>query len=313
VPRRIVYLFIDDKLASVAVQDLGRIGIWSRELRFGEPGDAREGAAELEDHGFGTLWVPGGLDGPLLELCAGQLAATRRVAIATGILNVFGHDPADVARDHARFDSEHPGRFLLGIGVGHTKFLDAEAVARSRRPLAVISEYLDDLDRHAPSCSSPARVVAALAPRMVELARERTLGVHPYMVPVEHTAEVRAALGAGPLVATELSVVLGDDLAELRARARADLALYLQLPNYTRTWRRLGWGEDDLARSGSDRLVDALYALGDVDRIGERLQEHLAAGADHVCLRVVTGAPATGVDERLPRREWRELAALAAS
>ena len=292
------------------MEDLGRVGIWSRELRFGEAGDAREGAAELEDLGFGTLWIPGGYDGPLLEICADQLGATRRVAFATGILNVFGHDPADVAREHARIDEAFPDRFLLGIGVGHAKFLPGEAAERSRRPLSVISGYLDELDRLAPPGSSPARAVAALAPRMVQLARERTLGVHPYMVPVEHTAEVRAALGPEPLVATELSVVLGDDLAELRAPARADLALYLTLPNYTRTWTRLGYGEDDLAGKGSDRLVDAVYALGSVEQIGVRVREHLAAGADHVCLRVVTNNPMLGAGEPLPREAWRALAPL---
>jgi probable F420-dependent oxidoreductase len=294
------------------VNDLGTVGIWSRELRFGEAADMREGAAELEEMGFGTLWVPGGFDGPLLEICADQLGATRRVAVATGILNVFGHDPAAVAREHARIDQRFPGRFLLGIGIGHAKFLAPEAAERSRRPLEVIGEYLDELDRHAPAGTAPARAIAALAPRMVQLAGRRTLGIHPYMVPVEHTTEVRAALGAGPLVATELSVVLGSDLEDLRERARADLALYLTLPNYVRTWGRLGYGEDDLAGGGSDRLVDAIYALGSVDRVGERLREHLAAGADHVCLRVVTNAPMLGADEPLPRAEWRQLAPLAA-
>jgi probable F420-dependent oxidoreductase len=295
-----------------AMRDLGRVGIWSRELRFGEPGDMREGAAELEQLGFGTIWIPGGFDGPLLEICEDQLAATRETCVATGILNVFGHDPAAVARTHARIDERFPGRFLLGIGVGHAKFLTADAAERSRRPLAVIAEYLDALDRHAPAGAMPARAVAALAPRMVELAGERTLGIHPYMVPVAHTAEVRAALGDGPLVATELSVVLGDgtDAGDLRARARQDLELYLGLPNYVRTWTRLGYGGDDLAGGGSDRLVDAIYALGSVERVGERVREHLTAGADHVCLRVVTNAPMTGVDEPLPREQWRRLAAL---
>ena len=206
------------------MRDLGRVGIWSRELRFGESGDMREGAAELEQLGFGTLWIPGGFDGPLLEICGDQLGATRDVCVATGILNVFGHDPADVARDHARIDERFPGSFLLGIGVGHAKFLAAEAAERSRRPLEVIAGYLDALDRHAPAGTSPARAVAALAPRMVQLARERTLGIHPYMVPVEHTAEVRAALGEGPLVATELSVVLDDGTGETCERAPAPIS-----------------------------------------------------------------------------------------
>ena len=293
------------------MRDLGRLGIWSRELRFGESGDMREGAAELEQLGFGTIWIPGGFDGPLLEICGDQLGATRDICVATGILNVFGHDPAEVARDHARLDERFPERFLLGIGVGHAKFLSAEAAERSRRPLAVIAEYLDALDLHAPAGAAPARVVAALAPRMVQLARERTLGIHPYMVPVEHTAEVRSALGEGPLVATELSVVLDDGTGDdLRARARLDLELYLGLPNYVRTWTRLGYGGDDLAAGGSDRLVDAIYALGSVEQVGERVREHLAAGADHVCLRVVTNAPMSGAGETLPREQWRRLAAL---
>jgi probable F420-dependent oxidoreductase len=292
------------------VQDLGRLGIWSRELRFGEAAEMRSGAAELEQMGFGTLWVPGGFDGPLLEICADQLGATSSVAIATGILNVFGHDPADVAREQAEIDERFPGRFLLGIGVGHAKFLSPEAQEQSRRPLEVISRYIDELERHAPAATAPARVVAALAPRMVQLARERTLGVHPYMVPVSHTAQVRAALGDGPLVLTEQSVVIGTDLDGLRASARLDLALYLTLPNYVRTWGRLGYGADDLAGGGSDRLVDALYALGTVEQIGERVREHIAAGADHICLRVVTNAPMTGAGETLPRAAWRELSAL---
>jgi probable F420-dependent oxidoreductase len=294
----------------IGVQSLGRVGIWSRELRFGNAADARDASAELEELGYGTLWIPGGGGGDLLEVVADRLAATRQVAIATGILNVFGHDPADVARDHAAIDESHPGRFLLGIGIGHARFLDDEQAERSRHPLRLISGYIDDLERHAPPGSTPARCVAALAPKMVALSGERTLGVHPYMVPVEHTAWVRSALGADALVAPELTVSLGTSREEARERARADLGLYLGLPNYTRVWARFGYGDDDLANGGSDRLVDALYALGTVEQIGVRLREHLAAGADHVCLRVVTNAPMTGVDEALPREAWRALAPL---
>jgi probable F420-dependent oxidoreductase len=292
------------------MNELGRVGIWSRELRFGDPSEAREAAVELEELGFGTLWIPGGGgDGNLLPTIEDQLAATSDVVLATGILNVFGHDPEDVAREHARLDEEHPGRFLLGIGIGHARFLAPEAVARSRRPLAVISEYLDALERFAPAATAPARVVAALGPKMVALAGERTLGVHPYMVPVEHTAFVREALGPVPIVAPELSVVVGGDAAGARDRARTDLALYLELPNYVSVWQRLGYGDADLADGGSDRLVDALYAYGSIDQIAARIRQHHEAGADHVCLRVVTNAPMEGV-ERIPRPEWRELAPL---
>jgi probable F420-dependent oxidoreductase len=293
--------------------DLGRVGIWSRELRFGDRAEAREAVGELEELGFGTLWVPGGAgDDELLPVIGEQLSATRKVVFATGILNVFGHDPHDVARAHAQLDDSHPGRFLLGLGIGHAKFLDDESAARSRKPITVISEYLDELERAAPVGSSPARVVAALGPKMVQLAGERTLGVHPYMVPVEHTAFVRDLLGGLAVVAPELSVVLGGTLDETRARARVDLALYLQLPNYVTVWQRLGYGDADLLGGGSDRLVDALYAQGSVEQIGERVREHHDAGADHVCLRIVTNAPMTGV-ERIPREEWRQLAPLSSA
>jgi probable F420-dependent oxidoreductase len=290
------------------MNELGRVGIWSRELRFGDPSEAREAAVELEELGFGTLWIPGGGgDASLLPTIEDQLAATRDVVLATGILNVFGHEPADVALEHARLDAAYPGRFLLGIGIGHVAFLGPEAVERSRRPLAVISEYLDALEQATPPGTAPARVVAALGPKMVVLAGERTLGVHPYMVPVEHTISVRDALGPVPIVAPELSVVVGASGADARERARTDLALYLQLPNYVSVWQRLGYTEADLANGGSDRLVDALYAYGSLEQIASRIRQHREAGADHVCLRVVTNAPMEGV-ERIPLPEWRELA-----
>jgi probable F420-dependent oxidoreductase len=154
-------------------------------------------------------------------------------------------------------------------------------------------------------------VLAALAPKMLALAAERADGVHPYLVPVAHTRHVRAGVGPDALVAQELTVVLGDDEEDCRRRARADLAGYLALPNYTNTWRRLGYGDDDLSDGGSDRLVDALYAFGGLERIGERIGEYHAAGADHVCLRVVVDNPLES--EELPLAAWRELAGLVAA
>jgi probable F420-dependent oxidoreductase len=292
------------------VPDLGRIGIWGRELRFGERGAVLDAVAELESLGFGALWVPGGAGGPLLEVCADVLAATHEVPVATGILNFWWYDPADVARDHAAIDAAHPGRFLLGLGVGHVRFLDAESAARARRPLQATAEYLDALERHAPQGTDPARVLAALGPRMLELAGRRTLGTHPFMVPVAHTRRARETLGPGKLVAPELSVILETDITRARERAREEMTLYFGLPNYTNEWRRLGYTDEDLREPGSDRLVDDIYAYGALDAIAERIREHHEAGADHVCLRVVTNLPMTGVDEPLPREAWRELAAL---
>ena len=175
--------------------------------------------------------------------------------------------------------------------------------ARDQRPAA---KYLDALDGEAPTGPRPARVLAALGPKMVALAGERTLGVHLDLVPVEHTRLVCRALGADRLVAPELSVVLERDPPRAREIARKDLGVYFGLPNYTDSWRRLGFTDADLAAGGSDRLVDALYGWGSPEQIADRVREHHRAGADHVCLRVVTAHLDDAV--RLPRKEWRELA-----
>ena len=287
------------------MRPLGPIGIWSRQLRFGDPVEALEAAAELDELGFGALWIPD-VGGPVLDTAAALLGATRRAVVATGILNIWMHDPADVAAGQAGLERSHPGRFLLGLGIGHAPIVDAERPGRYRRPLATMRAYLDALDSHMTTAGQPARVLAALGPRMVALAGERTLGVHPYLVPVEHTALVRQVLGPDRLVAPELSVVLEPDHERGREIARNDIQLYLGLPNYTNAWRRLGFTDGDLTGGGSDRLIDALYAVGSAAQIVERTRAHREAGADHVCLRVITAHPDDA--ERLPRAEWRELA-----
>ncbi len=283
---------------------LGQYGIWARELRFGDPVEAVEAAAELEQLGFSALWIPGGGGGDVLDCAETMLRATTSATVATGILNVWAHEPADVAATEARLGVEHGGRFLLGLGVGHARFVDADAPDRYARPVETMIAYLDALDEHTPSATSPTRVLAALAPRMVAVAGQRTSGVHPYLTTVEHTHWVRGELGAGAIVAPALAVVLAGDPARARGEARLDLALYLTLPNYVRTWLRLGFTQADLADGGSDRLVDALYGLGSAEQVAERVHEHLNAGASHVCLRVVTNQL-----ERLAREEWRTLAA----
>jgi probable F420-dependent oxidoreductase len=174
-----------------------------------------------------------------------------------------------------------------------------------QRPLSVMAGYLDQLDAATPPVPVAERALAALGPKMLELARDRTAGVHPYLTTPEHTAYARGILGNGPLLAPELKVVLSSEPAEARAMARKRLATYFQLPNYTNNLRRLGYTEDDLADGWSDRLVDRLVAWGGLDRVGERIAEQRAAGADHVCLQVLTDDPAA-----LPRAEWRELATL---
>jgi probable F420-dependent oxidoreductase len=283
---------------------LGRFGIWSRELRFGDAAESVESAAELEQLGFGTLWIPGGAGGDILDTVETMLEATAAAVVATGILNVWMHDAAAVAEAHAALDEAHPGRFLLGLGISHAPLIDSDETGlRYAKPLETMTAYLDALDAHAPAGTRPQRVLAALAPKMVELAGRRTLGVHPYMVPVEHTRWVRGVLGDDRLVATELSVVLEPEVERARDEARLDLGLYLTLPNYVNTWRRFGFTETDFEAGGSNRLIDALYARGSAGEVADRVREHLDAGASHVCLRVVTNDL-----ERLPRTEWRELA-----
>ena len=286
---------------------LGPLGIWSRELRFGDPVQAVAAAGELEELGFDTLWVPD-VGGPVFGSVERLLAATRKVMVATGILNVWMHEPADVAAALRRIEAEFPGRFLLGLGISHAPIVDDGHPGRYAAPLSTMRAYLDELDAAAPAGSRPRRVLAALAPKMMALASERALGIHPYLVPVSHTRLARRALGDDALIAQEVTVIIEPDAGKSRLLARHDLETYLGLPNYTNTWRRLGFGDADLAGGGSDELVDALYAWGTVAQIAARIAEYRDAGADHVCLRVAYGGP-----ERLPLPEWRQLAALARS
>ncbi len=269
--------------------DLGEVGVWSAGLRRHEDrAEVAEAARELEALGYGALWFPGSAGGPVLDVAAELLDATGKVVVATGILNVWGHDPAEVAAGFAGLEENWPGRFLLGLGVGHPS-----NAPDYRRPLAKMRSFLDALE----SVPREARVLAALRPRMLELARARSAGAHPYFVPVEHTRRAREALGPR-LLAPEQAVVLESDPGRARAIARAHVERYLGLPNYVNNLRWLGFTEDDLR--GSDRLVDAVVAWGDEAAIAVRVREHLAAGADHVCIQVLNGG--------LPRAEWRRLA-----
>jgi probable F420-dependent oxidoreductase len=282
------------------VTPTGAIGIWSPQLREGEPHDVAEAAAELEEIGFETLWVPGREHADLEERLRLLLSSTSRVVVATGIVSIWTHPATETAAMHARLASEFPGRFLLGLGVSH-----APAVrGKYRKPLTEMVRYLDALDAADPPVPRTERVLAALAPRMLALARERARGSHPYLVTPEHTRIAREALGPDALLAPEQTVVLEDDPDAARAIARGWLARYLQLPNYADNWLRIGFDRDDIENGGSDRLVDALVARGDVDAIQANVEAQRAAGADHVALQVVTADPT-----RLPREEWRRLAA----
>jgi probable F420-dependent oxidoreductase len=276
--------------------ELGPIGVWNRGLRDDDPslaGEIREAAAELEELGYGAIWLGGS---PGVRHAVPVLEATSRVVVATGILNIWEYDPADVAAQQAAVAADHPGRFLLGLGASH-----AMANKDYHKPYSAMVEFVDGLD--AAGSAKDDRVLAALGPRMLALSRDRTAGAHPYLITPEHTARARDVLGSGPLLAPELKVVLETDPERARTAARQHLAIYLRLPNYTVNLRRLGFGDDDLADGGSDRLIDATFAWGDMTVIRERVEAHRQAGADQVVLQVVT------VDDvALPRPQWRALA-----
>ncbi|MDX3769777.1 LLM class F420-dependent oxidoreductase [Streptomyces sp. NBC_01707] len=285
---------------SKQAQAIGRYGLWNTGLRDPEPSGAAERAetaVELEELGYGALWL-GGSSG--VEHAVPLIAATRSITVATGILSIWQHEPQHTAEEWSALEAAHPGRFLLGLGVSHAKLAD-----QYKRPYAAMTGYLDALD----TAGVPAdrRVLAALGPRMLELSRDRAAGAHPYLVTPEHTAQARETLGEGPLLAPEFTVILEADPDRARAAARGLLAFYLELPNYTNSWLRLGFAEDDLADGGSDRLVDALFGWGDEQRVRERIDAFLDAGADHVALQVLSTVE--GRDAALPREEWRRLAA----
>jgi probable F420-dependent oxidoreductase len=224
--------------------------------------------------------------------------------VATGILNLWMHEPEETASKYHEFTQAHGDRLLLGIGVSHQPLIDMAEAGRYRQPLARTREYLDAIDATPDPVPRESRVLAALGPKMLQLARTRAGGAHPYLVTPEHTKVARDALGDGPLVAPEQGVVLETDATKAREIARLHLATYLSLPNYANNWRRLGYTDDDIANGGSDRLVDALVAWGDEAAIAARVKEHVDAGADHVCIQVLTEDPTA-----LPLDEWRRLAA----
>jgi probable F420-dependent oxidoreductase len=279
------------------------IGIWSGELRYGNAAEIRDAAAELEGLGYSALWIPD-VGGDVFGALQTLLEPTSTIVAATGILNLWMHSVDEVGQGFAALEADHAGRTLLGIGVSNPIFIDQTHPGQYKKPLQVTRRYLDDLDAVSPTVPRDRRVLAALGPKMLELARHHAGGAHPYLMAPEHTKVARAALGEGPLLAPEQHVILETDGDKARAIAREGLATYLQLANYVNNWRRIGFGEDDFADGGSDRLIDHVVVWGDETTIAARVQAHLDAGADHVCVQVVTGAGRTD----FPRAEWRALA-----
>jgi probable F420-dependent oxidoreductase len=235
---------------------------------------------EIEALGYGAIWA-GGSPAADLSWVDPILDATTTLQLATGIVNIWTADAGPIAESFHRIDKSYPGRFLLGLGVGHP-----EAGHEYKKPYDALTEYLDALDEH--GVPKDRRVVAALGPQVLKLSARRSAGAHPYLTTPEHTAQARELIGPEAFIAPEHKVVLTTDAEKARAIGRNALEIYLNLTNYLNSWKRLGFTDEDVAKPGSDRLVDAVVAYGTTDAIAARLKEHLAAGADHVPVQVLS-------------------------
>lgn len=256
--------------------DLGRFGVWT-----GGP-VAPEQAVEIEKLGYGAVWV-GGSPAADLSFVEPILEQTETLQVATGIVNIWSAPAAEVAQSYHRIEAAYPGRFLLGVGVGHP-----EHTQEYKKPFEALVEYLDALD--AATVPTSRRVIAALGPRVLRLAKDRSAGAHPYLTTPEHTAQARELVGNTVYLAPEHKVVLSEQADAARELGRQTVGFYLDLSNYVNNWRRLGFTADDVAKPGSDKLIDAVVAHGSAEQIAARLTEHLTAGADHVAIQVLGDA-----------------------
>jgi probable F420-dependent oxidoreductase len=288
--------------------DIGRIGIWTGVFDAVPSIEARRLAARIEELGFPTLWIPETIGRDPFVNAALLLGATSQLTIATGIANIYARDALTMANTQKTLEEAFPGRFLLGLGVSHQHLVDRVRHHDYSKPYSRMVEYLDAMDSAlflaVGPTERPPTVLAALGPKMLRLAAEKASGAHPYFVPVEHTAQAREILGPEPMLAPEQMVVLETDRTKAFEMARKAMAIYLRAPNYVNNLKRLGFTDDDVSDGGSDRLVDAIVATGDVAAAKARVDAHFDAGASHVCVQVV-GEEVTSV----PEAEWADLAA----
>jgi len=275
---------------------LSGLGVWSGELRYGDPTEAAADAVALEAMGYTAAWIPD-VGGPLFEAFDNLLAATSTIVIASGICNVWYHPPTEVGEWFAGLPADQRDRVMLGIGISHGPLIGDQY----GRPLATMREYLDGLD--AVGFPVDQRCIAALGPKMLELARDRTAGSHPYLVTPKHTAFARETLGPDKGLFVEQGVVLETDPAAAREVAKASVAFYLGLPNYVNNWKRVGFTDDEI-QGCADRFIDEVFVWGDADTIRARIDQHHAAGADHVCIQVLGASQAPGGN----RAVWETLA-----
>jgi probable F420-dependent oxidoreductase len=297
----------DAPVADVAAR-IGPVGVWTGQLDYAPASVVRDAAREVEEAGYGALWTGEAVGREVLTAAHLLLGATDTLVVATGIANIWARDALAMAAGQLALAEAFPDRFVLGIGVSHKPLLDVRGQDYGK-PLAFMRAYLDGMDhgydvyRAVKTEPMPLRVLAALGPKMLELAGTHADGAHTYFVPPEHTARAREILGPDKLLVPEQVCVLSTDPTAARDIARRHTSSYLRLANYTANLKRVGFGDDDFADGGNDRLVDTICAWGDVDAIAARVRAHLEAGADHVAVQVL-------VDDRrgLPRKEWTELA-----
>lgn len=276
---------------------------------------SREAVAELEELGFGAVWIPEAVGREPFAHAALLLASTKSIVVATGIASMYARTAVTMQAGHKTLTEAFGNRFLLGIGASHAHMAKALHKSTYDKPYSTMVEYLDTMDSASFAAAvpqvTPRRVLAALGPKMLKLAAERADGAHPYFTTPEHTAMAREILGPAPILAPEQAVILSENAEEARELGRKFMSTYLRLPNYANNLLRIGFTEDDVKGPNgqpSDRLVDAICCWGSIDTIAERLRRHFDAGASHVSVQVLSGDLIT-----MPRREWRELASLIAA
>ena len=297
---------------------LGRVGIWTGNLDFVPTQKAKELVTELDELGWAAVWMPEVAGREPFVHAALLLSASPRITLATGIASIYNRDAAAaVAAQHTLAEAFGVDRFLLGLGVSHRGIVEGYRGHTYGPPVKTMSAYLDAMAakemRAVGPSERPTKVISALGPRMLELAREKTDGALTYLVTPEHTARAREALGDGKLLCVEQGVVLNTDSQAARATARMALSIYLPSENYGRNFKRMGYTDDDIGDGGSSRIVDALIAWGGIEAIKRRIDDHFAAGADHVCIQAFSAAGlAPPLEERRalapPVEEWRALA-----
>lgn len=298
-------------VAVMSIPALGRVGLWTAEFDLQPMSKAQEAIAQVEEMGFQSVWVPEAVLREPFASTSLLLSATKKMTLATGIASLHARTAQTMNAGWRTVSEAFPNRFLLGIGVSHAPMVTGVHKGAYDKPYSTMVEYLDHMDQGvflSPQPSTPPqRVLAALGPKMLKLAAERGAGAHPYFVPVEHTPFAREAMGPDALLAPEQAVVFETDPAKAREIARTHMTTYTRLPNYTNNLKRFGFTEEEITQQ-QDRLVDAIVAWGSTDAIVSRIKAHLDAGANHVCVQVLTDSIGT-----LPMKQWQELADATAS